>query len=86
MSYITIHTDVDVYLDDFYSELDSRDKEELVEWLKKDGYLTQRDTEYEENTHPLQDIFNESIDKIRNSYHLLSSEERELIESIAKKY
>jgi hypothetical protein len=86
MSYITLQTDVDVYIDDFYSELGSRDKAELVEWLKEDGYLTQRDTEYEENTHPMQDIFNESIDKIKNSYHLLSSEERELIESIAKKY
>ena len=86
MSYITVQTDVDVYLDDVYRELDSKDKAELVEWLKEDGYLTKRDTEYEENTHPLQDIFNESIDKIRNSYHLLSSEERELIESIAKKY
>ena len=76
MSYITIQTDVDVYID----------AEPGIEWLKEDGYLIQRDTEYEENTHPLQDIFNESIDKIKNSYHLISSEERELIESIAKKY
>ena len=86
MSYITVSADVDVYLDDVYRELNSKDKAELVEWLKEDGYLTQRDTEYEENTHPMHEIFNESIDKIRNSYHLLSSEERELIESIAKKY
>lgn len=86
MSYITIQTDVVVHIDDFYSELDSRDKAKLVELLKEDGYFSQRDTEYEENTHPMHEIFNESIDKIRNSYHLLSSEERELIESIAKKY
>lgn len=82
MSWIT----VDVDLDEVYSQMRDRDKDRMVDWLKEDGYLTQRDTEYEENTHPLQDIFNESIDKIRNSYHLLSSEERELIESIAKKY
>jgi hypothetical protein len=82
MSWIT----VDVDLDDVYSQMRDRDKDRIVEWLKEDGYLTQRDTEYEENTHPMQDIFNESIDKIKNSYHLLSSEERELIESIAKKY
>jgi len=82
MSWIT----VDVDLDDVYSQMIDRDKDRMVEWLKEDGYLTQRDTEYEENTHPMQDIFNESIDKIRNSYHLLSSEERELIELIAKKY
>ena len=86
MGYITVSADVDVYLSDVYDELGSKDKAELVEWLKEDGYLTQRDTEYEENTHPMQDIFNESLDKIRNSYHLLSSEERELIELIAKKY
>lgn len=82
MSYIT----VDVDLDEVYSQMRNRDKDKMIEWLKEDGYLIQRDTECEENTHPLQDIFNESIDKIKNSYHLLSSEERELIESIAKKY
>lgn len=82
MSWIT----VDVELDEVYSQMRDRDKDRMVEWLKEDGYLTQRDTEYEENTHPMQDIFNESIDKIKNSYHLLSSEEQELIESIAKKY
>lgn len=82
MSYIT----VDVDLDEVYSQMRDRDKDRMIEWLKEDGYLTQRDTEYEENTHPMHKIFNESLDKIRNSYHLLSSEERELIESIAKKY
>lgn len=86
MSCITVYTDVNIYLDDVYNELSSKDKAELLEWLKEDGYLTQRDTEYEENTHPIHEIFNESLDKIKNSYHLLSSEERELIESIAKKY
>ena len=83
MSYIIL----DVDLDEVYSQMRDRDKAEPgFEWLKEDDYLIQRDTGYEENTHPLQDIFNESIDKIKNSYHLLSSEERELIELIAKKY
>lgn len=82
MSYITAY----IELDEVYDQMRDRDKDRMIEWLKEDGYLTQRDTEYEENTHPMQDIFNESIDKIKNSYHLLSSEEQELIESIAKKY
>jgi hypothetical protein len=86
--YITINTDVDVdiYIDAFYDELDSREKEQLVEWLKEDGYLTNRDTELDEPGTVLQDMFNENINKIKNSYYQLTNEEIELIEKLAKKY
>ena len=88
MRYVTINTevDVDIYIDAFYDELDSREKEQLVEWLKEDGYLTNRDTELDEPGTVLQDMFNENINKIKNSYYQLTNEEIELIEKLAKKY
>lgn len=82
MSWIT----VDVELDEVYSQMRDRDKQLIIDWLKEDGYLTKRDTEFEENTHPLHETFNETINKIKQSYHILSSDEKDLIEQIAKKY
>jgi hypothetical protein len=82
MAYIT----VDVDLDDVYSELRDREKQLLIDWLKEDGYLTNRDTELDEPGTALQDMFNENINKIKNSYYQLTNEEIELIEKLAKKY
>jgi hypothetical protein len=88
MRYVTINTevDVDIYIDAFYDELDSREKEQLVEWLKEDGYLVGRIAEYDTPGTPMQDMFNENINKIKNSYYQLTNEEIELIEKLAKKY
>ena len=82
MSYITAYIEID----EVYDQMRDRDKDRMVEWLKEDGYLTKRDTEFEETTHPLHETFNETINKIKQSYHLLSSEDKDLIEQIAKKY
>jgi molybdopterin biosynthesis enzyme MoaB len=82
MPYVT----VDVDLDDVYSELRDREKQLLVDWLKEDGYLINRDTELDKSCTALQDMFNENINKIKNSYYQLTNEEIELIEKLAKKY
>jgi hypothetical protein len=86
--YITIRTDLDVDVDinEFYDELGSGEKETLVEWLKEDGYLVGRIAEYDTPGTPMQDMFNENMNKIAASYHLLTNEEIELIEKLAKKY
>lgn len=82
MPYIT----VDVDLDDVYSELRDREKQYLVEWLKEDGFLTKRDTDYDTPKSALEQLFDEDIKKIQNSYMVISKEDFELIRSIAKKY
>lgn len=82
MPYIT----VDVDLDDVYSELRDREKQYLVDWLKEDGYLTKRDTEYTKPTSALQELYEENLEKIKNAYFQISKEDFELINQIAKKY
>lgn len=82
MPYIT----VDVDLDDVYSELRDREKQYLVDWLKEDGFLTKRDTDYDTPKSALEQLFDEDIKKIQNSYMVISKEDFELIRSIAKKY
>ena len=82
MPYIT----VDIDLDDVYAELRDREKQILIDWLKEDGYLTKRDTEYEKPTSALQQLFEEDLEKIRKSYLTISKEDFEAINRIAKKY
>jgi hypothetical protein len=77
---------VDIYLNDVYSDLQDHEKQILIDWLKEDGYLTKRDTEYEKPTSALQQLFEEDLEKIRKSYLTISKEDFEAINRIAKKY
>ncbi len=80
MPYVTID------LEDIYDELDRSDKENLVEWLKEDGYVTNRDTEFSEPQSAVEQLFEEDIDKIRRLYLTMSREDMDTINQIAKKY
>lgn len=73
---------INIDLDDIYDDLDRSDKENLVEWLKEDGYLS----EYEPPKSALQKLFEEDIEKIKKTYLTISQEDFELINKIAKKY
>ena len=59
---------VNIDIDDVYSDLSDREKTNLVEWLKDDGFLTSRDTEFDDPQSALQQLFVEDIEKIKNSY------------------
>ena len=73
---------INIDIDDIYDDLDRSDKENLVVWLKEDGYLS----EYEPPKSALQKLFEEDIEKIRKAYLTISKEDFELINKIAKKY
>jgi hypothetical protein len=73
---------ININIDDLYDELDRHEKEELVGWLKDDGYLS----EYEPPKSALQKLFEEDIEKIKKAYLTISQEDYELINKIAKKY
>jgi phosphoribosyl-ATP pyrophosphohydrolase len=77
---------VDIDLDDVYRELRDREKQTLVDWLKEDGYLTKRDTEYEGKKSVLQELFDDDIAKIKEAYLTISKEDFDTIIQIAKKY
>ena len=84
MAYLNV--DVDVSIDEIYWELSDREKQELIDKLKQDGFLTKRDTEYEEGKSVLQQLFEVDVEKIRNAYFTMSKEDIDIINQIAKKY
>jgi len=80
----TISIDVDVDLDDVYSEMSSSDCEEMTEWLYDDGYL---DKYIEQAKNLVSYSTGHSWEEICNKLYLsqlrLTNEEEEIIKKIA---
>ena len=75
---------VEVSVNDFLSECDSHDINNIINWLKRKGILSNNDV-HEVNSLP-HEMFLESVDKVAQNYYLLTNEEQELIEKIAKRF
>jgi hypothetical protein len=85
------YINVDIDLDDVYDDMNSSEKELMVEWLEKDGFCTTlEDESYEddfqiENPTLLDDIWIEVVKKLFNGRLQLSLEDEETITKIANK-
>jgi len=85
------YINVDIDLDDVYDDMNSYDKEQMAEWLEKDGFCTLKDeyksdNEFEiENPTLLDDIWTEVVKKLFNGRLQLSLEDEETITKIANK-
>jgi hypothetical protein len=80
---------VDVDVDDFLSNIDSREREELIDALVDDGYVKRvapRGVTTESQLPSLPDIlWMEKINKLEKSRLLLTQEEEELIDKICNR-
>ncbi len=75
---------VDISVDAFLSECDGHDINDVINWLKRNGELSNNDV-HEVNSLP-HEMFLETVDKIAQNYYQLTNEEQELIEKIAKRF
>ena len=86
---ITIYVDTDV----IYEQMDSWDKNRMLEYLREDGYLTETtgvnqgvsiqiplDATFEQEQHL------RMISKLGGLYYRISDEDMEIIRNIVKKY
>jgi len=89
MAYINVDIDVD----DFYDDLSSRDKQELINLLKDDGYLESNrlveaidddEDEDEFNGSPMDHEWYALINKINKSRYQLTKEQEQLLIDLAK--
>ena len=82
MAYINVDIDVD----DILWDLDDRDKQYIVDELYEDGFTPKG----MESDNPLVSIaesfFNESLDKLKGKWNMLSAEEEQTIINIAKRF
>jgi hypothetical protein len=84
MSYISI----DIDMDDIYSEMSSRDKDRMAEWLEEDGYMNDKPKGYDipSSTSSLENQFHDKLIGLSSKFYSMSNEEIELIENLYKKY
>ena len=68
----------------FLSECDSNDINDVINWLKRNGELSNSNI-HQTNSIP-HEMFLETVDKIAQNYYQLTNEEQTLIEKIAKRF
>ena len=85
------YIEVDIDVDDFYSELSMYEKQSLAEMLENDGYCTLNEDDRDEdefvieNPTLLDEMWVESMKKLFHSRMQLSLEDEETIKNIASK-
>ena len=87
---ITIHVD----LDEVYDQMDRWDKNQIIDYLRDDGYLTEEKTPINAGVSlqiPLDATFEQEqhlrmISKLGGLYYRISDEDMEIIRNIVKKY
>ncbi len=80
--------DIDIDADEFISACNDREKEELIDALIATGYLKRdcREDFKDYNYSVSEAHFVEAIDKLRNKWNMITSEEEELILKIANRF
>jgi hypothetical protein len=79
---------VDVEIDEFVDNLGRREVEELIDYLKEEGYLKNNDLKrLSNNSENLNDnMWFETCRKLLNNRLLLTNEEQEMIEKISQRF
>jgi hypothetical protein len=70
---------------DFLDECNSREIEDIIEYLEENGYLKNHDKSYTKAGGLLEEEFQERIQKISESRHRLTLEEEETIKKISER-
>lgn len=88
----SISVDVDIDLDEIYSEMDNSSCKEMAKWLDEDGFLKDYkvdgiiiDTESMKLSYLQKDFASKMVDLIPR-FHSMDNEEIEFIENLYKKY
>jgi hypothetical protein len=76
---------VNVDIDDLLWDLSDREKQYVVDELHADGFLP-TEIEKKQNLSASNDDFEESLDKLKGKCYLLTLEEEQTINNIAKRF
>ena len=82
-----VYVDIDIDVDDFLNECDSRDIKDLIESLVEDGHLPKSVLNSpNDKLGKLESDFTNKIDSLKNKYYSISQEDEEILNQIFKKY
>jgi hypothetical protein len=80
-----VDVDIDINVDDFLEECTSREIDGVIDWLIDNNHINEPQKTVDTNLSFDEEHLHKNLDKIRDSYYLLSEEEEELIKQIANK-
>jgi hypothetical protein len=83
-----VEVDLDIEIDEFLDKCNNSEKEYLIDALIEDGYLKKDCREnFKDYDYSVSEAhFVEAVDKLRNRWNMLTSEEEELILKIANRF
>jgi hypothetical protein len=83
-----VFTEVDIQIDEIIDDLSPLEVEELIDYLKEEGYLKNNDLKrLSNNSENLNDnMWFETCRKLLNNRLLLTNEEQEMIEKISQRF
>jgi hypothetical protein len=79
-----VDVDFNIDIDEFFEKCDNSEIDEVIDWLIDKGYIN-------ESQKPTNDLsfdeeqLHKNLDKIKNSYYILSNEDEEIIKQISNK-
>jgi len=76
---------IDVDIDDVLYNLSDREKQKLVDELYDDGFVQTQISTDDSNDNLLDVMWTESVTKLLNNRHMLTSEDEEIIKKISNK-
>jgi hypothetical protein len=76
---------IDVDIDDVLYNLSDREKQKLVEELYDDGFVQTQISTDDSNNNLLDVMWTESVTKLLNNRHMLTSEDEEINKKISNK-
>lgn len=76
---------IDVDIDDILYNLSDREKQKLVDELYDDGFVQTQISTDDSNDNLLDVMWKESVTKLLNNRHMLTSEDEEIIKKISNK-
>jgi predicted lipase len=82
-----VDVDIDIDVSEFLCECDLTDIDDIIEWLIDNDYIDEKSSKNPQTNHPSydKDKMEELLDKIKDSYYLLSVGDEETIKQIANK-
>ena len=83
-----VFTEVDIEIDEIIDDLSPLEVEELIDYLKEEGYLKTSDLKFlSNNSENLNDnMWFETCKKLLNNRLQLTNEEQEIIEKISQRF
>ncbi len=77
--------DIDIYPDEFLSACNTRELNEVIDYLEEEGHVKRSTPKYDGRGYD-ETVYQEALLKLSGKWNMLSKEESEFISNLAKRF